>query len=199
MRPAAVLLLAMLPVMAASAQNDPAYVDSPESKSTPDPARTDGVSARSGSRGAAGMAYREDDAMNAAEQARQEQESIERMQRITAAQVAAVQMGQQQAMAASAAQQQGYEDPPIGGNRMMRQLDTGRGQDMGYSGNLVRTGHPGGHAPMPPMPAPQSGASARQQMGSALVQDVAGLADAAIQKETGRNRVILPIEARGGR
>jgi hypothetical protein len=178
MRPelvALVLYLLSLPVSAQQA--DPAYVDSLENKSIPDPARTDGRS-RSGAGAQVAQRHADDQAMarqHAAQAADTERHIREQMDKFTAAHVAAV--GRQGQEAAN-----GHADPPVGGHSMRRQLngDTDPG-GLPYDPGTTRT------------PTQQTGITG--QIGTALLQDAAGAVDAGIERKVqGRSgRIVLPV------
>jgi hypothetical protein len=178
MRPelvALVLYLLSLPVSAQQA--DPAYVDSLENKSIPDPARTDGRS-RSGAGAQVAQRHADDQAMarqQAAQAADTERHIREQMDKFTAAHVAAIDRQGQEAT-------NDYADPPVGGHSMRRQLN----------GDTDPGGLP--DAPGPTLaPTPQTGIGG--QIGSALLQDAAGVVDASIERKVqGRSgRIVLPV------
>ena len=179
MRPElAALALCLLSLPVPAQQADPAYVDSLENKSIPDPARTDGR-ARSGAGAQVAQRQADDQAMarhQAAQAAETERQIREQMDKFTAAHVAAVE-GQEQAAANA------YADPPVGGHSMLRQLEA-----TGASGWRDEPG-------TTRAPAEQTGIT--DQIGTALLQDVAGAVDAGIEREVyGRNgRIVLPVTA----
>lgn len=181
MRPElAALALCLLSLPVSAQQADPAYVDSLENKSIPDPARTDGRS-RSGAGAQVAQRHADDQAMarhQAAQAAETERHIREQMDKFTAAHVAAVGRQGQEAAA------NGYADPPVGGHSMRRQLN----------GDTNPGGLP--DAPRPTLaPTPQTGMG--DQIGSALLQDAAGAVDAGIERKVyGRNgRIVLPVTA----
>ncbi|WP_242165432.1 hypothetical protein [Lysobacter sp. M15] len=180
MRPElAALALCLLSLPVSAQQADPAYVDSLENKSIPDPARTDGRS-RSGAGAQVAQRHADDQAMarhQAAQAAETERHIREQMDEFTAAHVAAIE-GQEQAAANA------YADPPVGGHSMLRQLE-------GSTGAAGWPDDPGTNR----APTPQTGIGG--QIGSALLQDAAGAVDAGIERKVyGRNgRIVLPVTA----
>jgi hypothetical protein len=129
MRHGLALLLVFAPAFAAAQSSDPAYVDSPQSKALPDPARADGRAGGSPE----SRQYAEDaalarrDAERIAEAQRQIQEQFER---ISAQQAASP--PPQNAAPGAAVQ---AELPPVGGRSLWRearaQMGAGALQDTG--------------------------------------------------------------------
>jgi hypothetical protein len=124
MRHGLALLLALTPAFAAGAQSsDPAYVDSPQNKAVPDPARADhGVFATVESR-----RYAEDAqlARNDAERMAEAERSIQaQIERFSAAQAAANQP--------SGAMDTGSDPslPPVGGRSLAREVRAQLGQGL---------------------------------------------------------------------
>lgn len=121
MRHGLALLLVFAPAFAAAQPSDPAYVDSPQSKALPDPARADGRAGGSPE----SRQYAEDaalarrDAERIAEAQRQIQEQFER---ISAQQAAAPQRQDGELV-----EQDGASLPPVGGNSLLRAARTQMG------------------------------------------------------------------------
>ncbi len=163
----ATIVLLLLCAPGLHAQEDPAYVDSPANNARPDPARADGGG--DGPVASAPAEYAAAESMTPEEETAAERERLAEIERRTAAQVAAAYRGQQQGMEA-AMREQAYADPPIGGHSFMD--DIGRDRDHGVDPVM---------SPAPAAANPNAGA--RQQIGSALMQDAAGLIDAKARNE----------------
>jgi hypothetical protein len=188
-----IALLLCVPCLHAQ-EYDPAYVDSPANRVRPDPARADAGGGNAGARAPEYASARHTSAEDQAAAEAAQQEMLAQIERMTAAQVEAAYRGQQQGLAAANQDQQHglYPDPPIGGRSMID--DVRRDPDHGY-GSATQ---PIMLAPPGPVAAgPQ--ASARQQLGSALLQDAGGVIDARTQRELYGNAgpVYLPGEAPG--
>lgn len=170
MRQVLALVFILAPALAAAQSSDPAYVDSPQSKAVPDPARTD-----RGSGSAQAMAAQE----YSAEQAQMQAEQAERMAEVERNMREQVEQITAAHTAARQAQQGGLAEsgPPIGGRSLLRQDDVDQ---------MWRD-------PFRQQPAPTQPGAGRQ-IGSALLQDAGGLLDARLQRERygDGGRVYLP-------
>ena len=167
------LLVALLSAPAVAGEShDPAYVDSAQSKAVPDPARAD-ASTASPAQAQVQAQYAE--GQHAAQlQARTERQIAAQMEKFTAAHVAALNQSQSGTTATAGA---AYLDPPIGGRDLVGELSAG--------GIPMRT--------RPPMTS-ETQAPPAQQLGSALLQDAAGVVDSGIQGaiEGPGGRIVLP-------
>lgn len=176
MRQVLATVVFMLSVSAPHAQGqDPAYVDSPASRAMPDPARADGgTTSREGSRPVADS--------HAGDERSQEEQLALTQQRIEA-QIAAARAA---AQAQYGSVDDGYADPPIGGHSMLRAVES---EDYGMQRRTYDPRMDAG-APQARGAAPTPG----QQIGSALIQDAAGVADSHLQRKINgeHGRVILP-------
>ena len=154
---------------------DPAYVDSPASRAMPDPARADGgTTSRAGSWPVADG--------HADDQRTQEEQLALTQQRIEV-QIAAAKAA---AQAQHGSVDDGYTDPPIGGHSMLRAIEN---EDYGMQRRTYDPRMDAG-ASQARAAAPTLG----QQIGSALIQDVGGIADSHLQRKINgeHGRVILP-------
>lgn len=175
MRQVLALMIALAPAFAAFAQSsDPAYVDSPQSKAVPDPARTDRTS------GSAVASREQQQYAEQEEIARQNAQIIAETERNIEAQIERLNAAQGTTMQQAEAGQfgPGATAAPIGGRSLLRDM-RGRADRMAQAS-----------LPAPEQPQPSAG----QQIGSALVQDGAGLLDATIQRkiEGDGGRIYLP-------
>jgi hypothetical protein len=154
MRQALALVFILVPALAAAQSSDPAYVDSPQSKAVPDPARADRRS------GTAQALAAQEASMQQAEMAREDAERIAEVERTMREQV-------EKLTAAHAAQRRAQQDamadtgPPIGGRSLLDET---------------------WHDPMR-ADAGSMQASPARQIGSALLQDVGGVIDARVERE----------------
>ena len=168
-----VSLAALLSAPAVAGESyDPAYVDSAQSKALPDPARADASTA---SPAQAQVQAQYAQGQHATQlQARTEHQIAAQMEKFTAAHVAALNQSQPGNTATAGA---AYVDPPVGGRDLVGELSAG--------GIPMRT--------RPPM-APETQAPPARQLGSALLQDAAGVVDSGIQREIQGpgGRIVLP-------
>lgn len=187
------VLLLCVPCLHAQEQ-DPAYVDSPANKARPDPARADARGDKAVARSAEYASARHTSAEDQAAAEAAQQEMLAQIERMTAAQVEAAYRGQQQGLAAAGQNQQydTYADPPIGGRSMIDDVRRDPGYGYGSPTQQIMIA-----PPQPAGPGPQ--ASPRQQLGSALLQDTAGVIDARTRREIYGNAgpVYLPGDAPG--
>ena len=190
-----IALLLCVPCLHAQ-EHDPAYVDSPANRARPDPARADAGGGNARARAPEYASARHASAEDQATAEAAQQEMLAQIERMTAAQVEAAYRGQQQGLAAANQDQQYglYADPPIGGRSMIDDLRRDAVLGHGPSTQPIMLAPP---APAVPGPGPQ--ASTRQALGSALLQDAAGVIDARTQREIYGHAgpVYLPGEAPG--
>jgi hypothetical protein len=186
-------LLLCVPCLYAQ-EHDPAYVDSPANRARPDPARADASGGNAGARAPEYASARHTSAEDQAAAEAAQQEMLAQIERMTAAQVEAAYRGQQQGLAAAGQDSQYglYADPPIGGRSMIDDVRRDAGFGLGPSTQPITIA-----PPQPAAAGPQ--ASARQQLGSALLQDTAGVIDARTRREIYGNAgpVYLPGDAPG--
>ena len=155
---------------------DPAYVDGPAGNAESDPARADGGAPSPASQGRA---------LDHADDERSRAEQLARTQEQLAAQIAAAQAAAAQSQQQSA-QDEEYSGPPIGGRSMLREVER-----YGYGAGNSRY-DPAMDAGTPRQGV--AGATPAQQVGSALIQDAAGVADSHLQRKINGEygRVVFP-------
>lgn len=174
---------------ACAAGYDPAYIDSPESKSIPDPARADMV---------AGSAQ-----LSGYQEEYEEQQYAQQAQADAQKQVAA-QVQQYTAIAQQAQQQQGSAGglpgdpnvgPPIGGRSLIRDSNASLGYGQSPYDINNSQGSGGGQGQGAPGAYPGQQASPLRQIGGALLQDATNATNANLQRKIYGNdaRVLVPL------
>lgn len=154
MRHGLALLLVLAPALVAVAQSsDPAYVDSPQSKAVPDPARADG---------GVGLSAESRQHAEHAQLARSDAERMAQVERDIQAQIERINAQQAAQSPQQDAAGQAAEDPslpPIGGYSLLREVRDQR--DTGLSQDTMGVGRAGAGAQrrVPPIPGEVPAAS----------------------------------------